>query len=147
LSCSRKDAHCWYHLGGNNDENSVLNDGVALDNEYYRKVIDPVGEFTSTSGIDNCRRPFPVEGTYERYHFDVGNIRFLFISDRNDLPAPYGRGEGGFFVDGAITLESFQWLVRQIITHPDRILVVACHHPLKNTTIGSGIDDSWKGQY
>jgi hypothetical protein len=147
LAHSKKDPHYWYHLGGNNDENSVLNDGVAIDNEYYRKVIDPAGEFTETSGIDNQRRPFPVDGTYERYSFDVGNMRFLFLSDRNDLPAPYGRGEGGFYVDGAITLESFRWLVRQIVTWPERILVVACHHPLKETTIATCIDDSWKGRY
>lgn len=147
LDHSRKGPLCWYHVGGNNDENSVLNDGVEIDNEYYRKIIDPVGEFTATSGIDNNKRPYPVEGTYERYSFDVGTLRFLFLSDRNDLPAPYGRGEGGFFVDGAITLESFKWLVRQVITYPDRILVVSCHHALKDTTIGTRMDDSWKGQY
>lgn len=147
LECSRKGPLHWYHVGGNNDENSVLNDGVAIDNEYYRRIVDPVGEFTETSGIDNSHRPYPVDGTYERYCFDVGTIRFLFLSDRNDLPAPFGRGEGGFFVDGAITLESFQWLVRQIITYGDRILVVSCHHPLKDTTIGTGMDDSWTGKY
>lgn len=147
LEKSGKGRHAWYHIGGNNDENSVLNDGVAIDNEYYRKIIDPVGEFTDTSGINNQRRPYPVTGTYERYHIDVGNLRFLFLSDRNDLPAPYGRGEGGFFVDGAITLESFQWLVGQVMTFPERLLVVCCHHPLKDTTLATEIDDSWRGQY
>ena len=147
LSHSSKDKHYWYHVGGNNDENSVLNDGVSIDNEFYRQCIDPVGEFTATSGIDNTKRPYPVTGTYERYYFDVGNIRFLFLSDRNDLPAPYGRGEGGFFVDGAITLDTYKWLVEQIIKNPDRIIVIFCHHPLKDTTIGTGIDESWQGQY
>ncbi len=108
LAHGRNDRHTWYHVGGNNDENSVLNDGVAIDNEYYRKIIDPAGEFTGISGVDNTRRSFPVTGTYERYFFDVGNLRCLFLSDRNDLPAPYGRGEGGFYVDGAITLETYR---------------------------------------
>lgn len=147
LGDGSKDRHSWYHVGGNNDENSVLNDGVAFDNEYYRKIIDPTGEFTGTSGVDNARRPFPVKGTYERYFIDIGNMRCLFLSDRNDLPAPYGRGEGGFFVDGAITLDTYQWLVGQIIRNPDRILAVFCHHPLKDTTIGSGMDESWMGKY
>lgn len=147
LAHCHKDAHYWYHVGGNNDENSVLNDGVAIDNEHYRKVIDPVGEFTELSGIDNRKRPYPTVGTYERYHVDVGNIRMLFLSDRNDLPAPYGRGEGGFYVDGAITLESYLWLLGQVITWPERILMVVCHHALKDTTIGTSIDDSWTGQY
>ena len=147
LNYSSKDKHCWYHVGGNNDENSVLNDGMSIDNEYYRKYIDPAGEFTDISGIDNAKRPYPVTGTYERYYFDVGNIRFLFLSDRNDLPAPYGRGAGGFFVDGAITLDTYKWLVEQIIKNPDRIIAVHCHHPLKDTTIGTGIDESWLGQY
>jgi hypothetical protein len=147
LAGSAKAPHAWYHLQGNNEENSVLNDSVAFDNEHYRRIIDPVGEFPETSGIVKDRRPFPVEGTYERYAFNAGNIRFLFLSDRNDLPAPYGRGQGGFYVDGAITLESFEWLARQVLTYPDRILVVACHHPLKNTTLGSGLDDSWRGTF
>jgi hypothetical protein len=147
LNYSSKDRHYWYHVGGNNDENSVLNDDVSMDNEYYRKYIDPTGEFTGISGVDNNKRPYPVNGTYERYYFDVGNMRFLFLSDRNDLPAPYGRGEGGFYVDGAITLESYQWLVDQIIKNPDKIIAVCCHHPLKDTTIGSGIDESWLGQF
>ena len=147
LSFSSKDRHYWYHAGGNNDENSVLNDGVSIDNEYYRRYIDPVGEFTATSGIDNNRRPYPVTGTYERYYFDVGNIRFLFLSDRNDLPAPYGRGEGGFFVDGAITLDTYKWFVDQVIKNPDRIIVVCCHHPLKDTTLGTAMDESWKRMY
>ena len=147
LKRGAKDRHAWYHTGGNNDENSVLNDGVAIDNEYYRKIIDPAGEFTGTSGVDNARRPFPVSGTYEHYFVDIGNLRCLFLSDRNDLPAPYGRGEGGFFVDGAITLDTYRWLVRQVVTNPDRILAVLCHHPLKDTTIGTGLDESWMGQY
>lgn len=147
LSYSSKDKHCWYHVGGNNDENSVLNDGVSIDNEYYRQYIDPVGEFTEISGIDNSRRPYPVTGTYERYYFDVGNIRFLFLSDRNDLPAPYGRGEGGYFVDGAITLDTYKWFVDMIIKNPDRIIAICCHHPLKDTTIGTTIDASWEGQF
>ncbi|MFP4028595.1 MAG: metallophosphoesterase family protein [Candidatus Brocadiia bacterium] len=147
LGHSSKDRHCWYHVGGNNDENSVLNDDVSIDNEYYRKYIDPVGEFPSTSGVYNDKRPYPVVGTYERYYFDAGNMRFLFLSDRNDLPAPYGRGEGGFYVDGAITLSTYKWLVNQVITNPDKIIVVCCHHPLKDTTIGTEIDASWKGQY
>ena len=86
LDHSSKGRHAWYHVGGNNDENSVLNDGVSIDNEFYRKTIDPVGEFAAISGMDNARRPFPAVGTYERYHVDVGNIRFLFLHDRNDLP-------------------------------------------------------------
>jgi hypothetical protein len=147
LAHSAKDRHHWYHVGGNNDENSVLNDGVSMDNEYYRKYIDPVGVFTPTSGIVNAQRPCPVTGTYERYCFDNGNMRLLFLSDRNDLPAPYGRGEGGFYVDGAITLETYQWLVYQVISNPDRIIAVLCHHPLRDTTIGTGIDESFEGEY
>ncbi len=48
-----------------------------------------------TSGVDVSRRPYPTEGTWERYAFTVGNIRFLMMSDRNDLPYPVGRQESG----------------------------------------------------
>ena len=86
-------------------------------------------------------------GTYERYYFDVGNIRFLFLSDRNDLPNPYGRGEGGFFVDGAITFDTYKWFVDQVLKNPDKIIIVCCHHPLKDTTIGTGRNESWQGKF
>jgi hypothetical protein len=46
-------------------------------NWWFRKWCDPVGEHTETSGVDPKKRPYPIDGTWERYTLKVGNIRFL----------------------------------------------------------------------
>jgi len=46
--------------------------------------IDPTGEHTAFSGVDAGRRPYPIEGTWERYSFRVGNMLFLMMSDINE---------------------------------------------------------------
>jgi hypothetical protein len=63
-------------------------------NWWFRKWCDPVGEHTETSGVDPKKRPYQIDGTWERYTFKVGNIRFLMMGDRNDLPYPVGRPSG-----------------------------------------------------
>ena len=59
---------------------------------WFRKWGDPLGENTELSGVDPKRRPFSVEGTWERFRFQAGNILFLMLADRNDAPTPVGRG-------------------------------------------------------
>src|SRR5262249_21796121 len=76
-------------------------------NWWFRKWCDPVGEHTETSGVDPNKRPYPIDGTWERYTFKVGNIRFLMMGDRNDLPYPVGRrASGGASPAGAVTPET-----------------------------------------
>jgi hypothetical protein len=69
------------------------------------------------SGVDASRRPYPVVGSWERYTFKVGNIWFLMMSDRNDLPYPDGRrASGGGSPAGPVTSETaawWQWHVEQ----------------------------------
>ncbi len=73
---------------------------------------DPMGEHTAFSGVDPNARPYPIEGTWDRYSFKVGNIRFLMMSDRNDLPYPVGRQEfGGGSPAGAVTGDTWAWWV------------------------------------
>jgi len=38
-------------------------------NWWFRKWCDPVGEHTETSGVDPKKRPYPIDGTWERYTF------------------------------------------------------------------------------
>lgn len=108
-------------------------------NWWFRKWVDPIGEFTETSGVDAERRPYRVEGTWERYAFRVGNLRFLMMSDRNDLPYPVGRQEfGGGSPAGAVTGETFDWWRRQVEEAQDEIVITAHHHMLRETTVASG---------
>jgi hypothetical protein len=70
-------------------------------------LINPLGEHPETSLVDNAKRPYPIDGTWERYTFKFGNVRVLMMSDRNDLPYPVGRkASGGASPAGAVTPET-----------------------------------------
>ena len=110
---------------------------------WFRKWGDPLGRNTEFSGVDPKRRPFPVDGTWERYRFQAGNILFLMLADRNDAPTPVGRGhsreaKSGGFPAGAVTRETFEWWRRQVLDNHDKIIVTMHHHVLRDTTVGSG---------
>jgi hypothetical protein len=75
----------------------------------FRKWIDPTGENPQYSGVDNSKRPYPRNGTWERYSFQVGNILFLMMGDRNDSGPPAGREERGGYPAGAVSRETFEW--------------------------------------
>ena len=110
---------------------------------WIRKWGDPLGENTEFSGVDPKRRPFPVEGTWERYRFQAGNILFLMLSDRNDVPEPVGRGHSkdnrrGGYPAGAVTRATFNWWKQQVLANQDKIIITMHHHVLRDTTIASG---------
>ncbi len=122
---------------------------------WFRKWHDPTGENTEFSGVDPKNRPYPVEGTWERYTFRVGNLLFAMMSDRNDMGPPVGRGERGGYPAGAVTGETFSWWKDLTKDNPDSIIVSAHHHMLKETTVASGewegftktADGQWKSNY
>lgn len=131
-----------YNLMGNHDASPAAGAG---ENEWFRKWVDPLGENPEFSGVHAEQRPFPVHGTYERYSFQAGNVLFLMMSDRNDLPAPIGKAGaegGGGFPAGAVSGETFDWWVDQVESNQDKIIVSAHHHVLKETTVASG---PWEG--
>ena len=47
---------------------------------WFKKWLDPTGDSTEFSGVDAAKRPFAVEGTWERYSFEAGNLLFLMQS-------------------------------------------------------------------
>ncbi len=128
-----------YNIPGNHD-------GVYYDQDpgsWFRKWADPFGENTELSEVDSSRRPYPIQGTWERFKFQAGNILFLMLSDRNSAPAPVGRGHSsekrkGGFPAGAVTRDTFNWWKQQVEENQDKILITACHHVLRDTTTRSG---------
>ena len=127
-----------YNILGNHDAS-----GPDEDTQWwFRKYVDPTGESTATSGIDPARRPFAVDGTWERYKVEVGNVVILMMGDRNDGGPPVGRGARGGYPAGAVTGETFDWWVEQVEANADRIIISVHHHMLKATTVGSG---EWEG--
>ena len=137
----------FYNLVGNHDAS-----GEDEDTQWwFRKWVDPTGENSEYSGVHADRRPYPVEGTWERYSFEVGNILFLVMGDRNDGGPPVGRGVQGGYPAGAVTRETFEWWKANVEANPDKIIVSAHHHMLKETTVASGpwegVDGGYHGRF
>lgn len=124
----------FYDIAGNHDASGQGQPTMG----WFRKWIDPLGENTETSGVDPRRRRYPVTGTWERYEFRVGNLLFLMMSDRNDLPPPVGRGKRGGYPAGAVTGGTVAWWRQRVEANRDSVIVCAHHHMLRETTVGSG---------
>lgn len=127
-----------YSVCGNHDR-SGLGEPPAL---WWRKWIDPLGENTALSGVDPRRRPYPVEGTWERYSFRVGNLLFLMMSDINEPSQKVGRGTLGGNPGGVVSGETFRWWRQQVESNPDCVKICVHHYVLKDTTVASG---EWEG--
>jgi uncharacterized protein len=131
-----------YNVPGNHDAPYYDN----IPGSWFQKWGDPLGESTLFSGVDPDRRPFPVEGNWERYRFLAGNVLFLMLADRNDAAEPVGRGhskdaKSGGYPAGAVTRETFNWWKQQVLDNQDRIIVTMHHHALRDTTIASGFGE------
>jgi len=132
-----------YCLLGNHDAS-----GPGEDTQWwFRKWIDPTGEHPQYSGVRAERRPFPIEGTWERYSFVAGNVLVLMIGDRNDGGPPKGRGEVGGYPAGAITRETFEWWRTMVEANQDRIIITCAHHMLRDTTTATGRWEGVHGNY
>jgi hypothetical protein len=127
-----------YDLSGNHDR-SGLDEPQAW---WWRKWIDPTGEHTEFSRVDANKRPFPIDGTWERYSFRVGNLLFLMMSDINEPTQKVGRGTLGGNPGGVVSGETFRWWKRMVEENPTSIVISAHHYVLKNTTVASG---EWEG--
>lgn len=130
-----------YSIAGNHDASpgDAASSQGKPENWWFRKWIDPIGENTATSAVDSARRPYRIEGTWERYSFRVGNLRFLMMSDRNDLPYPVGRcAAGGGSPAGAVTGDTFAWWQGRVEAARDDIVISCHHHMLRETTVASG---------
>ena len=127
-----------YDLSGNHDR-SGLQEPQAW---WWRKWIDPTGEHTEFSGVDARKRRFPIEGTWERYSFRVGNLLFLMMSDINEPSQKIGRGTLGGNPGGVVSGETFRWWKRMVEENRSSIIISAHHYVLKDTTVASG---EWEG--
>ncbi len=136
-----------YDVCGNHDR-SGLKEPPAW---WWQKWVDPMGEHTEFSGVDPRKRPYPVDGTWERYSFRVGNILFLMMSDINEPTQTLGRGDLGGNPAGVVSGETFQWWQNIIEANRDCIIISIHHYMLKDTTVASGewegIEKDEKGQW
>lgn len=127
-----------YSVGGNHDRSGP----AEPDGWWWQKWIDPMGANTPNSGVDARRRPYKIEGTWERYFFRVGNILFLMMSDKNEPSQEKGRGELGGNPGGVVSQETFEWWQTMVAENPDSLIISTHHYVLKDTTVASG---EWEG--
>jgi hypothetical protein len=127
-----------YDISGNHDRNG-LDEPQAW---WWRKWVDPTGENSAFSLLHADKRPFPIEGTWERYSFRAGNLLFLMMSDINEPTQKLGRGILGGNPGGVVSGETLRWWKGMVEHNPDSIIITAHHYVLKNTTVASG---EWEG--
>ncbi|MHC4883781.1 MAG: hypothetical protein ACYTGH_01705, partial [Planctomycetota bacterium] len=113
-----------YSLCGNHDR-SGLSEEPAW---WWQKYVDPMGAFPEHSGVDKARRPYAVEGTWERYSFRVGNLLFLVMSDINEPSQTLGRGDLGGNPAGVVSGETFAWWKGMVEANPESIIITAHHY-------------------
>ncbi len=127
-----------YNVCGNHDRSGL----DELDAWWWQKWVDPLGQHTQFSGVHDGRRPYAIEGTWERYAFRVGNILFLMMSDRNEPSQKVGRGTLGGNPGGVVSGETFAWWQQMVEDNPQSLILSVHHYVLKDTTVASG---EWEG--
>ena len=127
-----------YDLSGNHDR-SGLDEPQAW---WWRKWIDPTSEQKQFSHVDATKRPFSIDGTWERYSFRAGNLLFLMMSDINEPTQKVGRGTLGGNPGGVASGETFRWWKRMVEDNRSSIIISAHHYVLRDTTVASG---EWEG--
>jgi hypothetical protein len=127
-----------YSVCGNHDRSGLAEPEAW----WFRKWVDPLGEHPESSGVTAARRPYPVEGTWERYSFRVGNLLFLMMSDINEPSQKVGRGDLGGNPAGVVRGETFAWWKRMVEANPGSLIITVHHYMLKETTLASG---EWEG--
>jgi len=132
-------AHRIYAISGNHDREKANDNSLA----WFRKWVDPLGENTEFSGINNNLRPYPIDGTAERYKFELTgtNLVFLMMGDMN-RPVTGKRAVGGYGGDpaGVVSQSTFDWWKAQVESYrnTDKIVITCHHYLLRDTTTCTG---------
>lgn len=81
---------------------------------------------------------------FERFYFLIGNTIHIGLGDRNDLPYPYGKAgtqQSGGHPNGAITLDTIEWLTEILIKYRDYTSFIYVHEGIAETTVATGYGD------
>jgi hypothetical protein len=137
--------HNVYSVLGNHDWGK-------LNCNWFRKWIDTFGENTASSGVNNSLRPYPIirNGTeVDHYAIIVRNNLFLMIGDYNGVDSPIGRNSlvDGGYPSGAMSRKAWDFMKAQIALHPTKNVFVHAHHLLKDTTIATGDNEGFNGNF
>jgi len=125
-----------YSICGNHDRTAErgVNSG-----SWFRRFVDPLGEFPRQSGINKARRPYAINGDWQRYNIKIGNLRLLFISDINRSKNP-GRSNTDGDPGGVVTSGTVKWWESQLSRASDagEIAITFAHYLPRDTTTATG---------
>lgn len=147
LETSKKARGKMYSIAGNHDAGDY-------NMNWFLRYIDPLGENTSYSGVDSNDNPYQINlmgaDTWHSYYIKFNKHLIVFLSDRNELPYPYGRGDSpvpGGLPSGTISLETWNWFKNLVLTNANRNIYVLSHMNPRNTTIGTPDTDGVDGDF
>lgn len=126
-----------YHVIGNHDRTKASDPQGA--NYYYKTNCSPIpGDNSNFSG-----QPYVPVGNYLYYTISIGNLLIVCLGDDNSGLPPSGEdglgsGNMAFRASGSLTSAQWTWFKSTIENNTDKIIVVASHIGVKDTTIGTG---------
>lgn len=127
-----------YEVIGNHDKTVQSNPNGA--DYLFKKYCSPI------PGDNNyfIDQPFTPTGNYLQYSFNVGNVVVVTLGDYNSGPPPGGEdGVAGsppanFRATGNIKRSDWDVFKQTIIDNIGKIIIVATHIGIKDTTVGTG---------
>jgi hypothetical protein len=123
------------------DEGIGNHDAGVNNYDVYRRYVDPMGENTAYSGVNNALRPYPRTGDWRRRATLIGNVLFLIIPDANGdgcSPCGFPAAPTGGYPSGSWLEADYLWFEAQVLANTGKTIIVITHHLLKNTTIATG---------
>lgn len=129
------DINSVYTVTGNHDSGDTLQQiGQAGGLEFIDLYADPFTENSTTSGITT--RPYPVtKHRSDIGSFNIGNVVFALIHDRNDAKFPAGRSTvSQGHPAGTYTLQAINIFDSLVNSNPQATVIGVAHHLLENTT-------------
>jgi hypothetical protein len=135
------DIHNIYTVAGNHDGGDTLQQVES--NQYIDLYIDPWGDNTDFSGIDNNSRPYPVtKHRKDIGEFSIGSIKFVLIHDRNDAKYPAGKSTvNNGHPAGTYTVQAINIFDSILVNSPQQTIFGVAHHLLEGTAAYSGFGE------
>lgn len=136
-----------YTIAGNHDGG----DGQM---DWFLRYVDPLGDNTAFSGVDPSNMPYQQilmePGSWHSYYITTGKYMFIMLSDRNELPFPYGRGGSvisGGHPSGTLTRKTWEWVKDLILKNKNKNIFISTHQGVRNTVIATGDYEGFVGKF
>lgn len=125
-----------FGLAGNHDDQDFGNDP-------FTKIYDPLGTNSATSGRNSSNFPAQPNGNARCYSLKFGNLYNILIGDNQNFGELQGENAGLppgklYNASGGYSDTDWRLAVYKFLSNLDCNIIWSTHHPLKDTTAGSG---------